>query len=224
MITRVPAGRRGPTALASLRRYVRPRAVSAPAVERCGLCDAALAEQHAHLLEPATGRLACACPACALLFSGNPTGRYRLVPDRIRALDDFRLDDATWDRLAIPIDLAFFVCATAEAGVVAHYPSPAGATESIVSPRAWQDLADENPVLRGLEPDVEALLVNRVGGRREHYIVGIDECYRLVGVIRTRWRGLSGGLEVWDEIARLFDDLKRRSSGSPSHRKGRTNA
>ncbi|MHB1556797.1 MAG: DUF5947 family protein [Isosphaeraceae bacterium] len=224
MTTSRPAGGRGPTALASLRRYVRPRASSAPAVERCGLCDAALAERHSHLLEPATGRLACACQACALLFSGNPTGRYRLVPDRIRALNEFRLDDAIWDRLAIPIDLAFFVRGTAEAGVVAHYPSPAGATESIVPPRAWDDLADENPVLRMLEPEVEALLVNRVGGRREHYLVGIDECYRLVGLIRTKWRGLSGGGEVWEAIARLFDDLKRRAAGSGANGSARTHA
>ncbi len=218
------AGRRGPTALASLRRYVRPRAVAAPAVEHCGLCGTSITDQHAHLLEPATGRLACACRACALLFSGNPAGHYRLVPNRIRALDDFHLDDPAWDRLAIPIDLAFFVGRSDAAGVVAHYPSPAGATESLVSPTAWDDLDEDNPVLRELQPDVEALLVNRVGGRREHYLVGIDECYRLVGMIRTKWRGLSGGREVWDEIARLFDDLKQRSTGIMASEIGRTHA
>ena len=37
----------------------------------------------------------------------------------------------------------------------------------------------------------------------------IDECYKLVGLIRTHWRGLSGGDEVWDEIARFFDRLAR---------------
>ena len=59
-------------------------------------------------------------------------------------------------------------------------------------------------MLRDLEPDVEALLVNRVGGARDYFRVGIDECYKLVGVIRTKWRGLSGGQDVWDEIGRLF--------------------
>ena len=77
--------------------------------------------------------------------------------------------------------------------VVALYPSPAGATESLVTPEAWEALVAENPVLRDFEPDVEALLVNRVGEARECYRVGIDECYKLVGLIRTHWRGLSGG-------------------------------
>ena len=50
--------RHGLTALASLRRYVRPRAAAVR--ERCELCDAELATEHSHLVEPATRRLACA--------------------------------------------------------------------------------------------------------------------------------------------------------------------
>jgi hypothetical protein len=67
-------------------------------------------------------------------------------------------------------------------------------------------------VLLDLEADVEALLVNRVRGAREAYGVGIDECYKLVGLIRTKWRGLSGGQEVWDDMGRHFARLKERSS------------
>ncbi len=78
---------------------------------------------------------------------------------------------------------------------------------------AWQALADDNPVLRDLEPDVEALLVNRVGETRDYYRVGIDECYKLVGLIRTHWRGLSGGTAVWEEIGRFFAGLKERPAG-----------
>ena len=59
-----------------------------------------------------------------------------------------------------------------------------------------------------MEADVEALLVNRVGNTRDYYIVPIDECYKLVGLIRAHWRGLSGGTEVWEEIGRFFDGLK----------------
>jgi hypothetical protein len=62
-----------------------------------------------------------------------------------------------------------------------------------------------------LEPDVEALLVNRIGDARECYRVGVDECYRLAGLIRTNWHGLSGGSEVWAAIARFFEALRRRS-------------
>jgi hypothetical protein len=39
----------------------------------------------------------------------------------------------------------------------------------------------------------------------------MDECYKLVGLIRTRWRGFSGGREVWDDISGFFEGLKRRS-------------
>ena len=45
-------GGNGLTALASLRRYVRPRAAAVR--ERCELCDAELAAEHSHLIEPAT--------------------------------------------------------------------------------------------------------------------------------------------------------------------------
>jgi hypothetical protein len=67
-----------------------------------------------------------------------------------------------------------------------------------------------------MEADVTALLVNRVGHARgsapaEYYLVPIDECYKLVGLIRTHWRGLSGGTEVWREITTFFTALKKKS-------------
>jgi hypothetical protein len=62
-----------------------------------------------------------------------------------------------------------------------------------------------------MERDVEALLVNRVRGAREHFLVPMDECYSLVGLIRMHWRGLSGGREVWEEIDQFFENLKQRS-------------
>jgi hypothetical protein len=76
---------------------------------------------------------------------------------------------------------------------------------------AWDDLARENPVLHALEPDIEALLVNRLGQARDHYRVSIDVCFTLVGLIRTQWRGLSGGAAVWDEINRFFAGLRERA-------------
>jgi hypothetical protein len=200
-------GGRELTALASLRRFVRPRA----ARERCELCDAGLAADHAHLVEVATRRLACACDACAILFSGQSGTKYRRVPRRGRFLADFRLTDEMWEGLSLPINLAFFMQSTPAGRVVALYPSPAGATESLVTLEMWETLMAENPVLREFEPDVEALLVNRVGATREYYRAGVDECYKLAGLIRIHWRGLSGGTAVWDEIARFFAGLKERS-------------
>jgi hypothetical protein len=72
----------------------------------------------------------------------------------------------------------------------------------------WDELVADNPLLGRLEPDVEALLINRVGGARDHYIAPIDRCYELVGLIRISWRGLSGGQEVWDRIATFFSELR----------------
>jgi hypothetical protein len=197
----------GQRAFAALRQFVRPRS---PA-ERCELCSADLPPDHAHLIEPATRRLLCSCEACGLLFHGKQDAKFRRVPRDVQFLADFRLTDAQWDELHLPINLAFFFHSSPAGRVVAVYPSPAGATESLLTLEAWQTLAEENPILRTLEPDVEALLVNRVRQTREHYRVPIDQCYKLVGLIRTSWRGLSGGDEVWEAIGRFFRELQKRS-------------
>jgi hypothetical protein len=209
--------------MTTLRRFVRAQ----PPAERCELCGAAVADEHPHLLEPASRRLLCCCNPCALLFDGQPGARYRRVPRRVESWPDVRLTEAQWADLRLPIDLAFFVPSTPEGRVRAFYPSPAGAVESLLPLEAWHALVAENPVLGGLEPDVEALLVNRVGGQ-ECYRVPIDECYRLVGLIRAHWRGLSGGTEVWGQIGRFFAGLNARarpSGGGPRagpelHRRG----
>jgi hypothetical protein len=132
------------------------------------------------------------------------------VPRRARFLSDFHLTDAQWEELRLPINLVFFYRSTRAGRVVAVYPSPAGGTESLLTLETWNQLEEENPVLRELEPDVEALLVNRVDRARDHYRVPIDACYRLVGLIRANWRGLSGGTEVWEEISQFFVDLNRK--------------
>ena len=115
----------------------------------------------------------------------------------------------------IPIELAFFFKNGPSRKVSAFYPGPAGATESLLSLEAWGDIEQENLALRELEPDVEALLANRVGANRgvaaQYYIVPIDECYKLVGLIRLNWHGLSGGTEVWREVGKFFASLKERS-------------
>ena len=71
---------------------------------------------------------------------------------------------------------------------------------------------------RELEPDVEALLVNRARGARGQWLVPLDECYGLVGVIRTHWRGLTGGSEVWREIDNFFEQLDRRARSATEGR------
>jgi hypothetical protein len=193
--------------LSVLRQFVRPR----PPAERCELCGIGLAAEHSHLVDPASRQLVCSCDACSILFSGQQSARYRRVPTDIEYLHDFRLTDVQWEDLRLPINLAFFMTSSPAGRVLAFYPSPAGATESLLELEAWQVLVAENPILGQLEPDVEALLVNRMNKDREYYRAPIDECYRLVGLIRANWRGLSGGSEVWEELGQFFTSLKKRS-------------
>jgi hypothetical protein len=195
--------------LARLRQFVRPRP-AATQFERCALCGQLLPHDHPHLLELASRQLACSCQACALLFQGQPQARYRPIPRTRVYLPDFQLSDAEWEQLHIPINLAFFV-ANDTGKIQAFYPSPAGATETQLPLEAWPRIVARNPVLQQLEPEVEALLVQRIGNQREHYRVSIDACYHLVGTIRARWSGLSGGREVWEEVARFFTHLRQTS-------------
>ncbi len=180
--------------------------------EQCDLCAAPVPPGHRHLVDLEDRRMLCACRACALLFDSTAAGggHLRLLPTRRRRLEDFVLGDAGWDRLRIPVDMAFFFRNTAAERVSAFYPSPAGPTESLLELEAWTELEADNPVLTELEPDVEALLVSRAKTMREHWLVPIDDCYELVGLIRTRWRGFGGGEEVWTEIDRFFNDLPMR--------------
>jgi hypothetical protein len=125
------------------------------------------------------------------------------------------MTDEQWDDLLIPVNMVYIFHSTSANRVMAFYPSPAGAMESQLTLEGWDALVSSNPILNDLEPDVEALLINRVRNRgedyREHYIVPIDTCYKLVGLIRLKWKGLSGGEEVWKAIAEFFADLRTKS-------------
>ncbi len=118
------------------------------------------------------------------------------------------MSDAEWDELAVPIGLAFFVQSTPAKKVVALYPSPAGIMESLLSFESFQRLSEGNPCLIRMEADVEALLVNRLGTAREYYLTPIDVCFKLAGLVRLHWRGLSGGTKVWEAIESFFEKLK----------------
>jgi hypothetical protein len=189
------------------------------ALERCDLCGAPIAAEHRHLLDLDAHELMCACRACTVLFDRGAAGggHYRLVPDRRLRVEDFELDDAGWGDLRLPVDLAFFVRDSEQGRVRAYYPGPMGATESLLALEAWERLEASNPVLARLGPDVEALLVDRAQGARHHFVVPIEDCFTLVGLIRMHWKGLTGGREVWAEIAGFFDRLDRRARPAGRH-------
>jgi hypothetical protein len=188
---------------------LRQFAARPPAAEHCELCSANIGESHEHLLDIANGQLICACGACAILFERSATRKR--VPRRVRWLTEFAISNGQWESLRLPINMAFFVDSTPHGRTMAYYPSPAGATESMLELDAWEDIRRDNPVVATMASDVEALLVNRVAPAPEYFLAPIDQCYRLVGLIRSRWKGLSGGPDVWRATAEFFDDLRRRA-------------
>jgi hypothetical protein len=202
----------------SLRRFAQEESekatkAAAAAQEHCDLCSEPIPPEHRHLLEVSTREMMCACRPCSILFDSEAAseGKYRLMPNRRLFLEDLEMSDVQWESLRVPVDMAFFFYSTPAERVVAFYPSPMGPTESLLKLSSWEELERCNAVLKGMERDVEALLVNRVRGAREHFLVPIDECYSLVGLIRMHWRGLSGGREVWEKIERFFEELRERS-------------
>jgi hypothetical protein len=199
-----------------LRQFTRQRSAASRAVEHCELCSAGLHHDHPHLVEVANRQILCACDACAMLFDGMEKTRYKRVSRTSQYLPEFEMSDGQWEGLMIPINMAFLFYSSLENKIVALYPSPAGAVESLLPLDAWAEIEENNPAIRQLKPDVEALLVNRVGHAHrtreaEYYIAPLDECYKLVGLIRTNWKGLSGGAEVWTEVGRFFAELRAKS-------------
>jgi Family of unknown function (DUF5947) len=174
----------------------------------CDLCGTSMPEDHRHLLQLDERSIVCVCESCWALRSGDP--EYVPTGSRVVWLEELDLPDDLWARFQIPIGLAFFL--RTRGGVVAFYPSPAGATESLLELDAWEGLVAANPVLGTLTPDVEALLVRTREGAPDAYLVPIDACYELVGLMRRLWRGFDGGREANDALRGFFADLRRRAT------------
>ncbi|MET0600990.1 MAG: DUF5947 family protein [Baekduia sp.] len=207
-----------PVAVSGLRRMaawaaapsnMREPAPPRPVAATCELCPIGIGEQHRHLLDLVERRIVCVCETCWSLRSGDP--RFRPPGTRALWLEDFDLPDEIWAAFQIPIGLAFLLRSSVTGGVVAMYPSPAGATESELELTAWDALCVANPILEGLEPDAEALIVDRTSRERRYAIVGIDRCYALVGLVKEGWSGITGGPGVAIAIAGFFEELRARA-------------
>ena len=186
-----------------------------PAGERCDFCATALGPEHSHLIELAARRILCACRPCYIVFEpeGAAQGKYRAIPTRYREVDEFAIGDGEWDALQIPIGLAFFFFNSLENKMVGFYPSPAGATESLLPLDTWGEIVAQYPQFGALEPDVEAILIQRNRDVSRAFIVPIDSAYELVGLIRTSWKGFDGGEEAHRKIADYFAKIRERSRG-----------
>jgi hypothetical protein len=199
--------------LRALRAFV-SREQTKPSGEICEMCGIQLGDGHSHLVNMESRNLVCSCRACYLLFTAEVAsrGRYRAVPDRYLADPGFKISQAAWDAFQIPVRVAFFFHNSLIGRIVAFYPGPAGATESMLNLHAWDDLRAVNPVLETMQPDVEALLISgdRNGGF-ECFIVPIDACYELTGAMRRHWKGFDGGEQVWNLVAAFFDKIRKRS-------------
>jgi hypothetical protein len=200
-----------------LRRFVAGAAPLPPPteqpVEKCEMCAEPIGEWHGHVVNVESRGLLCTCRPCALLFTqeGAAGGRFKAVPERYRYAANVPLAEATWDSIGIPVAMAFFFTNSSLGQTVAFYPSPAGATESLLSLEAWTDLLAATPTMADLSPDVEALLVNKSKNGFECFLVPIDACYQLVGLVRMYWRGFDGGEEAWTAINEFFEGLRERS-------------
>ena len=207
--------RRRATLVAGLRRFLpaQPPASTPPAPRaaegQCELCPIGIPEDHKHLLHLVERRIVCVCGTCWALRSGD--AEFRPVGNRTVWLEDFALTDEQWAAFGLPIGLAFLMISSVSGGVVALYPSPAGATESELELQAWADVCAANPQLE-LEPDSEALVVNRLADPAQHMIVPIDKAYGLVGVVKASWEGISGGGRVRDAVGEYLDSLRERAA------------
>jgi Family of unknown function (DUF5947) len=179
--------------------------------ERCELCALPLADEHAHLFERERRTIVCACAACAMLFSTIEAARYGRIRPSVRRFAGLVIDDATWSALGIPVGLAFLT-RTASGDVLAAYPGPGGGTTSMVDRDAWSAVVTRYPALNELEPDLEAWLINRLAAEPQHYRVSVDHCYRLAGLMRSRWKGISGGPDVAAAIVEFFRTMEEQAA------------
>ena len=186
-------------------------AAPAPAAHReeetCELCGLGISDEHKHLIHLEERRIVCTCATCWSIRSGD--AEFRPVGNRRVWLDELRVTDDQWAAFGIPIGLAFFMISSVTGGVIALYPSPAGATESELDLRAWASLCEANPELE-LEPDSEALIVNRLGDEPQQMIAPIDAAYGLVGVVKASWEGITGGAGVPAAVSAYLEELRAR--------------
>jgi hypothetical protein len=195
-----------------LSRFREPKKRPRPG-EVCDMCAEPIPDEHSHVVNIETRNLMCTCRGCYLLFTheGAAQGKYRVVPDRYLKDPSFALTEADWQAMEIPVKIAFFFHNSSLGKIAAFYPSPGGATESLLPPDAWARFMEGNHLFGALTPDVEAVIARGVEGGFECLLVPIDAAYELVGLVRLHWKGFHGGAEAHAAIDAFFASLRARS-------------
>ena len=129
-----------------------------------------------------------------------------------------------WEELRIPVDMAFFFHSSAGRARGGVLPEPDGrdrvAARARRVGRSWRRptrcSASWSPTSRRCSSTARA-------ARAQHWLVPIDECYALVGLIRTRWRGLHRRhARCGRRSAAFFDGLDQRARSRRPQRTTRT--
>ena len=179
------------------------------ATERCDFCSKPISPDHRHFADLTNMKFMCACEVCTVMQAEK--GEYRPIPQRYKFLDGFEMPESVWAQLKIPVNMAFIVYNSDRNQPIAFYPSPAGSMESELQLASWESLNEDNPELQSLAPDLEGFMINRLNKPYEHFIVPIDSCYELIGLIRMTWQGIHGGEKIQDTVRGYFKDLKQRA-------------
>ncbi len=149
------------------RRWPRCGASCASACRRSGASCAARAWRQSTRIcsAPSAGSWsapATRAPSCSSGPARRPTSACRAAS---RDSTDFALTDEQWDALMIPIDLAFFVYSSPAGQMVGRLSEPRRPDRIAAPLRRVARHRRRASSTRALEPDVEALLVNRVRQR-----------------------------------------------------------
>lgn len=179
--------------------------------EACEMCAETITAEHSHIIDLEMRSIMCACRGCYLLFTNTDASqRYRAVPERYLHAASFPRAQQLWDSAGIPVGMAFLFRNSVQQSTMCFYPSPAGPTESLLPLGAWDDMLAANDDISTVCDDVEALLLNRRDDGFECFLVPIDTCYELVGLVRMNWKGFDGGSEAWQAINEFFQGLRER--------------
>ena len=171
------------------------------------------ATSHGHVVEPRAAARSCAPAGPATCCSPTRRRGRRPLPRRARPLParpGVRARRGRWDALQIPVRRRLLLPQLRRStGWWRFYPSPAGATESLLPLDAWDEVVAANPAWPTSSPTSRRCWCGAAGEGFECFLVPIDACYELVGLVRLHWKGFDGGEEAWRGDRRL---LRRRSA------------